>query len=158
MAPLIVLLVTWLVLRIFGIAGVALLDSFTECLRFALAAMFIFTGFAHFSRTRADLVRMVPPRLAHPEFWVSMTGVLEFAGAAGLLIPAFTRLAALCLIVLLALLLPANFHATQAGVTVAGRKAMPLPLRVAVQLFWIAALAWIARTSHPGVLGMSGLW
>jgi hypothetical protein len=69
MAPLIVMLATWLVARSIGAAGVWLhADSWTGALRIALATMFVFTAVSHFHpRTRPDLVpdlvRMVPKSL-----------------------------------------------------------------------------------------------
>src|SRR5471030_2156339 len=53
--------------------------------RFALALMFALTGVAHFiPRGRAEMVRMVPPRLPRPDLLVTLTGMLELLGAAGL--------------------------------------------------------------------------
>jgi uncharacterized membrane protein len=47
--------------------------------------MFVMTGVAHFVKMRAELVSMVPPGLPAPGLLVTVTGVLELAGAAGLL-------------------------------------------------------------------------
>jgi hypothetical protein len=44
----------------------------------------------------------------------------------------------------LILMVPANVHATQAGLEVAGRQAMPLAWRLPLQVFWIGALVWVA--------------
>src|SRR5215470_13335756 len=65
MAPLIVMLVGWLVARSIGAVSVwPPADSWSGALRFALAAMFLFTAGSHFHpRTRPDLIRMVPPSL-----------------------------------------------------------------------------------------------
>ena len=146
MAPLIVQLVAWAGFWLAGVAGfLPAASTPVGALRFALAVMFGFTALSHFlPRTRSDLIRMVPPALPAAGFLVSLTGVLEMAGAVGLLLPTLTRLAALALAALLVALFPANVHAARAGLHVAGRPAMALRFRLPLQLFWIACLAWVA--------------
>lgn len=158
MAPLIVQLVAWIG---FWLAGVTELlpaaGTPVGALRFALAVMFGFTALSHFHpRTRPDLVRMVPPVFPAPGLMVSLTGLLELAGAIGLLLPTMTGIAALALAALLVALFPANIHAARARLPVAGRLAMPLRYRLPLQLFWIACLAWVAATHLPaGLLRVS---
>ena len=142
MAPLIVLVFSFVIFSLLGADG---FDAWESSLRWALAAMFIFTGIAHFTRTRADLVRMVPPRLPRPEVLVTITGVLEIVGAVGLLIPSLALPAACGLIAMLVAMFPANLRAANERLTVAGRVAMGWPGRLALQLFWIAALWLVAR-------------
>src|SRR5437867_4975689 len=62
MVPLLVMVVAWIAVRMAGIVGLtAKIDSWTEALPFALAAMFMFTAASHFvPRLRTDLMRMVP--------------------------------------------------------------------------------------------------
>ena len=145
MAPLIVMLVSWLLARSIGVTGLwHPVDSWTGALRIALAAMFVFTAVSHFHpRTRPDLMRMVPPSLPAPALLVTATGVLEFIGAIGLLVPQALPAAACGLIALLAAMFPANVHAAQAGLIVAGRRASPLVWRLPLQMFWISALWWV---------------
>jgi uncharacterized membrane protein len=153
-APLIVQLIAWAVLWLAGIFGVVQAAATpVGALRFALAVMFGFTALSHFlPRTRPDLIRMVPPALPAPGLLVSFTGVLELAGAIGLLLPPLTRLAALALATLLVALFPANFHADRAGLQIAGRRATPLRYRLPLQLFWIACLLWVAAM-YPASAG-----
>ena len=140
MAPLIVMLVAWAVAVL--IVGPT---SWIQALRFALAAMFTFTAISHFHpRTRPDLIRMVPPNLPSPAFLVTATGVLELAGAIGLVVPQTAAAAAYALAALLVALFPANVRAARAGLTIAGKRATPLIWRLPLQLFWIAALLWVA--------------
>ena len=48
--------------------------------------MFTMTGVAHFTPgMRRDMIAIVPPRLPAPGLLVTITGVLELLGAAGLL-------------------------------------------------------------------------
>lgn len=155
MAPLVVMLFGWLAFRLLGELGVVSSGgTWTGALRYALAAMFIFTAGSHFApRTRQDLVRMVPPVLPKPELLVTMTGIFELLGGIGLLLPPFVSLAALALSILLIAMFPANINAAQQGLTVGGRAATPLALRFPMQLFWIGALWWIAGEYAPAVVG-----
>jgi uncharacterized membrane protein len=152
MAPLIVLLATWLIARAAGAAGLWVhADSWTNALRIGLAVMFVFTAASHFHpRTRADLIRMVPASLPAPAMLVTVTGVLELLGAIGLLVPRALPWAAYGLIALLVAMFPANVHAAREGLIIAGRRAMPLVCRLPLQLFWIAALWWV-RLPPPGL-------
>jgi uncharacterized membrane protein len=145
MAPLIVLVGSFAILRGLGLAGVGLLDDNGHALRGALALMFLLTASAHWGRMRADLVRMVPRRFAHPEAWVTLTGVLELLGAVGLLLPGVYRLAAAGLVVLLLAMFPANVRAASEGLTLRGRPATSLGPRTAMQALFILALLFAAR-------------
>ena len=149
MAPLIVMLVCWAAARLVGFTGLwAQADSWSGALRFALTAMFVFTAVSHFHpRTRRDLIRMVPASLPAPASLVTATGVLEFIGAIGLFVPQALTAAAYGLIALLVAMFPANVHAARAGLVIAGRRATPLVWRLPLQLFWISALWWVARST-----------
>ena len=146
MAPLIVMIVAWLVARLTGVAGLWLAaDSWTDALRTALAAMFVFTAISHFHpKTRPALIRMVPVTLPAPALLVTATGVLELAGAIGLVVPRLRPAAAYGLMALLVAMFPANVHAAREGLLVAGHRATPLIWRLPLQLFWIGALWWVA--------------
>ncbi|MGX1773334.1 DoxX family protein [Nocardia brasiliensis] len=140
MAPLIVLVVITAAARLIGrLAGPEWLDSWPHATALGLAAMFVLTASAHFlSPRREALIAMVPPQLPGPAALVTLTGVLELLGAAGLLIPATAQLAAVALIAMMVLMFPANIRAAKAGT---GIKTMPLPLRTVVQLVFIGALS-----------------
>jgi uncharacterized membrane protein len=125
-----------------GSLGVEWFASWKTCVRAGLAGMFLLTGVAHFNQMRRDLVRMVPPFFPNAEALVTITGLAEFAGAAGLIVPATSKLAAYGLIALLVLLLPANVYAARHGLTLAGRPPTPLWIRVPLQVVWIALLWW----------------
>jgi uncharacterized membrane protein len=146
-APLVVMLGAWIIARGLGATGrFPAAATAVGALRYALAVMFLFTGATHFlPATRPELIRMVPPVLPFPEHLVTLTGILEIAGAVGLLIPSLTSLAAYCLAALLVAMFPANAYAAIAGIEFAGREASPLVWRLPLQLFWIGALVWVAR-------------
>ncbi|MEU4341577.1 DoxX family protein [Nocardia sp. NPDC023852] len=140
MAPLAVLAVVTALARLIGwLAGIGWLDSWPHATALGLAAMFALTASAHFLQPRRNaLIAMVPPRLPNPSALVTLTGILELAGAVGLVIPATADLAAICLIALLVVMFPANVRAARADL---GIKTMPLPLRTLVQVVFLAACA-----------------
>jgi uncharacterized membrane protein len=137
--PFFVLLVSALLLRAIGMAGVSLFDSWTWCLRSGLAGMFLFTASAHWGKRRGDLIAMVPRVFPRPDLMVSVTGVLEILGGVGLLIPGVAPIAAACLAMLLIGLFPANVRAAREHLTIGGRPATALPLRALLQLVFITA-------------------
>jgi uncharacterized membrane protein len=145
MAPLVTLIVGSALARLAGLLGVDALDGWHPALRVGLALMFLLTGLAHFGLGRRDdLIAMVPPRLPRPDLLVTVTGVLELAGALGLLLPTTTRLAAACLALLMILMFPANVSAARRHVDLGGRLATPLSARTPLQLIFIAAALAVA--------------
>ena len=140
MFPFIVLVISTMLLRGIGVAGVALFNDWTWCLRGGLALMFLFTASAHWGKRRGDLVAMVPSAFPRPDLIVSATGLLEILGAVGLLIPAIAPVAAACLAMLLISLFPANIRAARERLSIGGRPATALPLRTLLQLVFIAAV------------------
>ena len=144
MIVLLVLVVSFAVLRLAGWAGVSALDEWNLPLRIGLFLMFLLTASAHWGRGRPDLIRMVPAAFPSPGLMVSVTGVLEILGAVGLLIPATARAAAICLAILLVALFPANVRAAREGLTILGHRAMRVPVRGAMQLVFLSALAAVA--------------
>jgi uncharacterized membrane protein len=82
---------------------------------------------------------MVPPAFPRPEALVTATGVLELLGALGLLLPPLAPWAAAGLTLLLLALLPANVHAARAGLSIGGRRVMPVAPRALLQVVFVAA-------------------
>ncbi|MEU7608605.1 DoxX family membrane protein [Micromonospora sp. NPDC049204] len=145
MAPLIALLAGSALARLAGLAGISALDGWHPALRVGLALLFVLTGVAHFvGQRRADLIAMVPPRLPRPALLVTVTGVLELAGAVGLLIPATARPAAAGLALLMLAMFPANVSAAHRRLTLAGRPVTPLPQRTVLQIVFVATAAVIS--------------
>jgi uncharacterized membrane protein len=141
---LIALLLGSTVARIAGWCGVSYVNSWQAAIAMGLAAMFALTGAAHFAPPlRADLIAIVPPRLPAPGLLVTVTGVLELLGAVGLLLPGTRVSAALCLLVLMLAMFPANVYAAR----------MPDPpqsmttrlsARTAEEVVFLAAAVWVA--------------
>lgn len=145
MAPLLTLVVGFLAARLAGLLGVGALDGWHPALRVGLAAMFVLTGLAHFvGRRRADLIAMVPPALPHPGLLVTITGVLELAGAAGLLVPATAVAASAALALLMVAMFPANVSASRRRLTLGGRPVTSLPARTALQVVFVGAAVAVA--------------
>jgi uncharacterized membrane protein len=142
MAVLVILIVSWLALRGVGALGVGALATWQDSARYALAVMLFFSGSAHFNKMKHDLARMVPPALPNPMLIIYVTGVLEFLGALGLLLPRFRGVAGICLIALLIAMFPANMKAAREKLLLRGKPATQLWLRLPMQLFFIGLLWW----------------
>jgi len=144
MAPLIVLLTGSMAARIVGWLGINYVDTWVKAIAVGLAAMFVLTGVAHFAPPlRASLIAIVPPRLPAPGLLVSFTGVLELLGAVGLLAPATRIVAAVCLLLLMLAMFPANIYAARMPNP---PKSMTtrLPLRTAEEIVYLAAAVVVA--------------
>jgi uncharacterized membrane protein len=144
MAPLITLLLGSIAARVAGLLGVDYLDGWTAAIAAGLAAMFVLTGIAHFVPSmRRDMIAIVPPRLPAPGLLVTVTGVLELLGAAGLLLPATRTAAAVCLLLLMLAMFPANVYASRMPDP---PKSMTtrLPLRTAIEIVFLAAAVAVA--------------
>ena len=110
MEPLITLVVVSLVILVAGAAGIKRLRPWPVALRGGLAAMFMLTGSVHFVYLRTELIGMVPPIVPYPDLIVTITGVLELAGAVGLLWRPTVLWASGGLSLLLVAMFPANLY------------------------------------------------
>ena len=117
MVPLITLLLGTIAARSIGWlgwVGKGYVNSWTSAIAVGLAAMFVLTGSSHFAPPlRRDLIAIVPPRLPAPGLLVTITGLLELLGAVGLLVPVTRAAAAVCLLVLMLAMFPANVYASR---------------------------------------------
>jgi len=142
MLVLIVLVAGVLISRTLGFVGAEAFDSWPSATRAGLALMFLFTASAHFTSMRHDLARMVPAWMPQPGTVVFLTGFCEILGAIGLLVPATRAAAAVGLILFLIAVFPANVHAARAGVTLRGKPATALALRLPMQILFIVLIWW----------------
>jgi len=142
---LLILALSCLIFRGLGYAGIPVFATWQASARDALSLMLVFTGVSHFTFMKEDFVRMMPPSIPWPRMMVAFTGVCEIAGAAGLLLPEFRRAAAYALIAFFLAILPANIHAARAGVTLRGKPATRLWLRIPMQILFMAIAFWSAR-------------
>jgi uncharacterized membrane protein len=106
-------------------------------LRVVVAMPLLTSGPLHFIRT-ALLATIIPPFFLYRSQLVLLTGVLELAGAVGLLLPAFTRAASLCLALMMVVIFPANVYA--ANQSVGGFHMPSVPARLAMQAVYILLL------------------
>lgn len=116
------------------------LDGWIPSFRAGLVVMFLLTASAHWGKRRRDLIAMLPAALPRPDLVVTITGILELLGAAGLLFPATAPAAVVCLAVPLIAMFPANVHAAREHLKIGEAAATALPLRTVLQIIFVAAL------------------
>ena len=140
MAPLIILLAAFGLLFVVnkflleGGLGLAFIG------RASLALMLVATGIAHFTSTDS-MVEMMPEALPMKRGLVYLTGVMELAAVAGLLVDRLSRPAAVLLVVFFIAVLPANVVGSLKQVPLGGMENGPLYLffRIPLQalfIFW----------------------
>lgn len=117
----------------------------------AMCAMLCFTAIGHFKFT-AGMTQMIPSPLPYKRTLVYATGVLEPVLGAGLLFPATRLTAAIALLAMLILMLPANISAARRHLNYeTGEPTGPGPrylwFRIPLQLLFIA---WTIFFSLPG--------
>ena len=142
MTSVFVLVASFLVLRVVGWLGVKQLSSWRAAGRGALVIMFLFTGASHFTTMKYDFAAMIPAPLPNDLWVIYLTGVLEIAGAIGLLIPRTRKLAGICLVLLLVALFPANVYAALNEIPLRGEAPTPLWIRGPIQLLFIGMVWW----------------
>jgi uncharacterized membrane protein len=145
MAPLICLIVAFLVFRGIGLFVPYFADSHTA-LRAALGIMLLLTASAHWGKRRPDLIRVVSRGVGNAGLWVSLTGAAEIAIATGLQIPHLFRWTAGAAVVMLCCLFPANVKAAREHLTILQRPVLPLLPRLVLQLVFLGALAAVIVT------------
>ncbi len=136
MAPFIALVASFLLFRTMGFLGLPIFDNWHSSLKGAVVVMLLLTASAHWGKNRSDLIRMVPRR----DWIVTATGLLEIAGAIGIMIPATSYTACVCLVVLLIAMFPANVYAAKQKLTIGGRPVPKLFVRSLLQVVFIAAI------------------
>jgi uncharacterized membrane protein len=139
MLPFLVLLLAFVLFLLAGQLGILWLQVWTHALRAALACMLLLTASAHWGRRRKDLIAMVPRSLPNPGLIVTITGVLELAGAAGLILKTTHRVAGFSLAVLFVAMFSANVRAARNHLTIDGRPVLGVVARGLIQVVFIAA-------------------
>lgn len=115
-------------------------------LRVVFGVIFIAAGTLHFFRP-AYYLPVMPPYFPFPLFWVLLSGVLEIAGGAGLLLKRFRRRAAYGLALLMVAFMPVHLHMLFYPADVGAEAIAPYLLfwRVALQFIFIAMFVWLAE-------------
>ena len=113
--------------------------------RISLAIVFVFTGLGHFIMSE-PMAQMLPSWVPMRMPIIYITGVVELAAAAGLLVPRLCRLTGIYLIAFLILVLPANIYAAINRVEMGGHSMGPpyLFIRIPLQLILIIWTYWFA--------------
>lgn len=133
-----------LIARFVGWLGADYVDTWPAAIAVGLAAMFAMTGVAHFVRPlRDDMIAIVPPRVPAPALLVTITGALELLGAAGLLFPPTRAAAAVCLLLLMLAMFPANIYAAWMPNTPKSMTSR-LSVRTAEEAVYLAATVIVA--------------
>lgn len=140
MVPFYVLVGAFLLFKILGLIGWTYFEGWHTSLQGAVAVMLLLTASAHWGAKRPDLIRMVPPIFPKPGLIVTSTGLLEIAGAIGILFPATSQATSIGLAVLLVAMFPANVRAARESLTIGGRPVPKLPLRIVLQVVFLAAV------------------
>jgi uncharacterized membrane protein len=153
MNVLILLSVSFILLRGVGWLGIERLSSWRAAGLGALAIMFVVTGTSHFTGMKYDLAAMMPEPLPDDLWIIYLSGVFEIAGAIGLLIPRTRRLAGICLVLLLVGVFPVNVNAALNGIPFGGEPPTPLWLRAPEQLLYIGMVWWTSIKGHPKEAG-----
>ena len=159
MAPLIVLLATFVVLVLVRRFWAPRALSLSLCGRAAMSAMLLLTGSGHFFMTD-EMAAMLPHAVPARTEMIYATGVLELLAVVGLLVPATSRLTSWCLIAFFFAVLPANIYAALNRVGVGKHGPAYLWFRVPLQILfigWIWYFGEAARaTSALGRKGVAG--
>ena len=106
-------------------------------LRIVAALPLAVSSMGHFARP-ALFAGIIPPMFPHRVILVILSGVFELAGAVGLLVPRVTRLASVCLCLLMIAVFPANVYV--ANQTVGGLHMPGVPVRTAMQAVYMMML------------------
>ncbi len=124
-----------------------------EILRIVAALPLAISCIGHFARP-AMYAAIVPPIFPHAVFIIVVTGIMELAGAIGLVLPKTTRRAAVCITLLMIAVFPANIYA--ANQMIHGLHMPSAPIRLAMQVIYIVLVlltGWgiprPTRTSSP---------
>jgi uncharacterized membrane protein len=112
-------------------------------MRLALAAMFVFTGSAHFFATDA-FAQSIPEFLPLRREAILISGLAQFAGAIGLLIPRLHHLAGIGLALMLLAVFPANINVALNNLQIEmfPREAAVQWARLLLQPIFIALVLW----------------
>ncbi|MER6670586.1 DoxX family protein [Amycolatopsis japonica] len=148
LVPVLMLIAVTATLSLLGVFGVQRLKPWPVAVRGGVAALFVTTGLAHFIGMREELVAMVPPALPAPGLLVTVTGVLELAGAAGMLWSRTAPWASAGLTLLLLGMFPANvYKALHGPVTSTMDELVPRsPMQVVFLVATVSLVVHYART------------
>lgn len=110
---------------------------------YAIAALFVGAGVAHF--LRPDIfVPLVPPYLPHPLLLVYVSGAAEIAGGLGVLVPALRPYAGWGLLLLLCAVVPVHIYMVRHPEAFSEIPLWALYARLPLQVVLMAWVYWTA--------------
>jgi uncharacterized membrane protein len=112
---------------------------------------FLAGGIAHFAFTETEM-KIVPPWVPWPHAVVLVTGVMELAGAAGLLWPATRQPAAWCLFAFTLAVTPANVYMLQHAELFPTVPEWALVARLPLQVVLLVLIARVALRARRGAV------
>jgi len=86
----------------------------TNILLYLMSACYVYAGVSHF-RKPYFFLKMMPPIIPYPKFWVDFSGVVEIILGLGLLLEATRSWSAWGIIGLLIVVFPANVYMLTSG-------------------------------------------
>lgn len=113
---------------------------------YAIAALFLSTGLAHFLWPSV-FVRIMPPYLPRPLLLVYLSGVAELLGGVGVLIPAFRVYAGWGLILLLCAVFPVHVYMVRHPEAFSQLPLWALYARLPLQFGLMAWIYWAVCSS-----------
>jgi uncharacterized membrane protein len=150
-----ILIMTVVAFFVWGRRGLSSFGRMQWVLRMVVVLPLVVSGIGHFTRT-AMFATIVPLFFPYRPQLVPVSGAMELAGALGLLLPAFTRTASVCLAGLMIAIFPANVYA--AGEVVGGLHMPSVPVRLVMQVVYIVLLllaGWGVRAKTGKTAGPS---
>jgi len=120
-----------------GQRGFAAFGRWQQALRLLLALMLLGAAMEHLLHPDV-FASIIPPVFPYPHQLAILSGVFEAVGAIGLLLPATTRAASLCLALLMVAVFPANIYV--AGRTTGSLQMPVVPIRAAMQMIFMALI------------------
>lgn len=118
--------------------------TFKTVLKYLLAIAFVAAGALHFIWAEFYL-RIMPPVLPTPLFWVYLSGIFEIILGVLLLIPKYAPVAAWGLVALLVAVFPANIYMATNASLFPEFNSILLYLRLPLQFVLIALAFWFTR-------------
>ena len=158
MAPLIVLLVVFVLTFLVNRYMLKQRFDLSFVGRFALAVMLLFTGVSHFTHTDL-MVQMMPEGLAFKQLLIYLTGVFEICAAGGLIVPKYSKFTSILLCLFFIAILPANVIGSMRQVALGGmeRGTDYLYVRIPLQFLFISWAYYfgVTKNKHASFIKIS---
>ena len=124
-------------------------EVFKKFFRWLATLFFVVAGAYHFINPKVYLA-MMPPFIPFQQFFIVISGLAEIAGAIGIQIPRFRKLAGVGLIVLLVAVFPANIFVAISNPVIPNLEysASSMWWRLLLQPIFIGWIWWVSVKSN----------